>query len=55
MNILKENKFARDMLTIATIGTVLAGMFGAWREDEENKRKALERQNEVAMVYEVPE
>lgn len=54
MNILKENKFARDMLTIATIGTILAGLFSAWREDEEYQRKVLERQNQ-AVVYEVPE
>ena len=55
MDILKENKFARDMLTIATIGTILAGIYGAWRDEEQNKVEALNRQNETAVVYEVPE
>ena len=52
MNILKENKFARDMLTIATIGCILAGLYGAAREDEQNRQKATA---ETVAAYEVPE
>lgn len=53
MNILKENKFARDMLTIATIGCILAAMYSANREEQENRQKAAE--NQQVAVYEVPE
>lgn len=53
MNILKENKFARDMLTIATIGCILAGLYGAERAEKEEQQKAAE--NQQVAVYEVPE
>lgn len=54
MNILRENKFARDMLTIATIGCILAGLYGAEKaEKEEEQQKAAE--NQQVAVYEVPE
>lgn len=52
MDILKNNKFARDMFIIATIGCVLAAMYGAEREDEQNKRKTT---TETVAAYEVPE
>lgn len=52
MDILKSNKFARDMLTIATIGCILAGLYGAAREEEQNKQKAIA---ETVAAYEVPE
>lgn len=53
MNILRENKFARDMLTIATIGCILAGLYGAEKRNQEMEQKAAE--NQQVAVYEVPE
>lgn len=52
-DILKNNKFARDMLTIAAIGAVLAGLFGAEKEEKEEQQKAAE--NQQVVIYEVPE
>jgi hypothetical protein len=54
MSILRENKFARDMLTIAAIGAVLAGLFGAEREERERKERTA-IQNQQVVIYEVPE
>lgn len=54
MDILKENKFARNMLTIAAIGAVLAAMFGAERENREIETKRAEGAQSV-IYYEVPE
>lgn len=54
MDILKENRFARNMLTIAAIGAVLAGLYGAEKENREIETKRAERAQN-AIYYEVPE
>lgn len=51
--ILKENRFARDMLIIASIGAILAGLYGAERENQELEKKATEQAQSI--IYEVPE
>ena len=52
MDILKENRFARNMLTIAAIGAILAGLYGAERENREIEKKRAERAQN-AIYYEV--
>lgn len=54
MDILKENRFARNMLTIAAIGAVLAGLYGAEKENREIEKKRAERAQQ-SVIYEVPE
>ena len=53
--ILRNNKFARDMLLIASIGCVLAGLYGAERAEKEAEEVAKMAASENAIIYEVPE
>jgi hypothetical protein len=54
IEILRTNKFARDMLTIATIGCLIAALAGAERDEREYQRMQAER-NQQTVIYEVPE